>query len=148
MLADVDAAMVVEVGVLGGDERLPDDQRDLVERHEVALLEEELADQLTTRGVDLGGDCGPVSGQLIDGRQILAYFTQHQEADHCGDRRGEHEREDQDSRQSAPDRTPRAWSPVASWHLSGEQYARPGGGSTLRRERGARIGSDPDAASR
>ncbi len=59
--------------------------------YEVALFEEELADQLATRGVDLRGDGGPVACQLVDRRQILADFTQHQEADHCGDGHAEAE---------------------------------------------------------
>ena len=81
MLVEVDAAMAIEVRVLGGDERLADDERDLVERDEVALFEEEFTDQLSVRSVDLGGDGRPVSGELMDGRQVLADLPQSQETE-------------------------------------------------------------------
>ncbi len=64
--------MMIEVRVLGGDERLANDERNLVEGDEVALFEEELADELSVCGVDLRGDRGPVRGELLHGRKIFA----------------------------------------------------------------------------
>src|SRR5206468_6035842 len=49
----VDAVMAVEALVLGGDERLPDREGDLVEREHGATLETELADQAAIGGEDL-----------------------------------------------------------------------------------------------
>jgi len=45
--------MAVEALVLGGDERLPDREGDLVEREHGATLETELADQAAIGGEDL-----------------------------------------------------------------------------------------------
>src|SRR6185503_9791343 len=41
----IDAAVAVELGVLGGEEREPHVLRDTIERHEIAALGVELADQ-------------------------------------------------------------------------------------------------------
>ena len=130
---DVHATMPVEVGVLGGDERLADHDWNPVERNEVAPFEEELANQLTTQSVHLSSDGGAISGQLIDRRQVLADLAQHEEADDPGYGSAEQECNDQDAQQSGPDRTPRAGGPVASLHLSRGQYARSRKGVNLPR---------------
>ena len=51
---DVDAEMPVELGVLGGDDRLAQQRVDLVVADDHAALRRELADHLAAGGVDRG----------------------------------------------------------------------------------------------
>ena len=66
----VDAAVAVEVGVLGGEKREPHVLRDAFERDQVAALDVELADQRAVVRIDAGRDRRLVVQDLVDRRQV------------------------------------------------------------------------------
>src|SRR5262245_46765152 len=68
--ADVDAEVRVEAGVFHRDDRVTQAGRDLLERHEYALLRLELGEELVVVGVDAAPDAGGVLLQRLHRRQV------------------------------------------------------------------------------
>ncbi len=68
----IDAAMLVEILVLGGQEGVDHPLRHGADRHEGALLHRIFGDQAAVAGIDAGGDRRLVMGQLVIVRQIVA----------------------------------------------------------------------------
>ena len=68
----VDAGVLVEALVLGGDERVPHDLGDLVDLYEGAPLEAELGDEPSVDRVELGSLVRCVLAQNFDGGALAA----------------------------------------------------------------------------
>ena len=66
----VDAPVLVEALVLGGEHRVLHDLGDLRDPDDRAALLAELADQHAVGGVDAQRDLGPVVGQRVDRREV------------------------------------------------------------------------------
>jgi hypothetical protein len=100
----VDPAVGVELRVLGREEREPDVVRNAVERHEVATLGVELADERAVVGEDARRDRRLVLEQLIDRRQVARDLAIEDEArDAAGERPGDRDpQDDAAERASAP----------------------------------------------
>jgi hypothetical protein len=101
----VEALVLEEAGVLGGDEGLDHELRDLFVLDDLPVLEEELVDQLVVVGIDPRCDAGTVIFQRGDARKLLKQYV----IDHAAPRQGgadeEHEnRNDDDPEQGAPGR--------------------------------------------
>ena len=110
MLERVDAAVAVEVGVLGGEEGVAHVRRDAVERHEVAPLDVELADQRAVVGEDAGRDRRLVAQELVDRRQVgRDLAVEHEARDAAGEQHRDRGPEDE-----PPERTPADVAPVPS----------------------------------
>ena len=87
--------MPVELGVLGGHECVAHDRRDFVHRYQVALLEEELADELAVVGVDTGRYRRVVGEQLAERRKPQPVLVVERETDRTGaDAERQHAREE------------------------------------------------------
>ena len=69
---DADAAVVAEVGVLGGDQRVLEHVRELAHRHEAAPLGPELRELDAFAGDDLQRLARLVVGDLVELGQLLA----------------------------------------------------------------------------
>ena len=65
---EIDARMLEEVGVFGGDEGVDDVARDAIDGDDGAALFKQLADELTVAGQDAGDHFGVVLADLVDGR--------------------------------------------------------------------------------
>ena len=102
----VEAAVLVEILVLGGDEGIDDAGRDGGDRHVDAPLAREFRDQRAVIGVDAGHHRRLVFGEHLVVRQLARHFPQHKgrgagdgdEHDHRG---GEHEAEEAQEKPAA-----------------------------------------------
>ena len=91
----VDAVVLVEALVLGGDECRLDVGRHLAQRHDGAALEAQVGDEPPVRRVDLGGLVGVVAAELGDGRTAVAGACARPERRHDREPEGD-DREERD----------------------------------------------------
>ena len=88
----VDAVVLVEALVLGGEEGLDDGGRHLVERHHGAALEAEIGDEPAVGGVHLGGLGGIVLAERVEGGAGVAAADREPGRQHDGDAEGQRHR--------------------------------------------------------
>src|SRR5690606_7708602 len=94
----VDAVMLVEVGILGGDESEPDDLGNFVKADGNSIFSKKAGDDPSFHVVNVGGQFG-VKIDLVKGRDAAEVPRHH--AGHGPDRNGDGKRED-DNESSAP----------------------------------------------
>ncbi len=81
----IDAGMLVEPVVLGGEDRLLHHRRDVLDADRHAAFLAELADQDAVGGVDAQRDLGLVVGDGVEGGQVGPGEQQDEHADHQSD---------------------------------------------------------------
>ncbi len=101
----VDAAVVVEVGVLGGEDRLAQAVGHLLEGDDVAALLAKLAQEHPVGAPDAQRHLGPVVGQGLDRRQAVVGDRIDQDA---GQRPAGQHRAQEESRESGEPHRPAA----------------------------------------
>ena len=92
----IDAAVLVEAFVLGGQDGLLEDFRRVLDAQEGTALLAEFADQVTVCGIDAQRNLGAVIGQDVERREVRVdqrQCNEHESDRHGGQPSDDHDRE-------------------------------------------------------